>query len=180
MIGPSGEAALAPGGLEVVGVAAVGDGLADAVGECRDLDHRAAERARHDRGERGAVRGDRVDVLGDVLDVRELHVELRHRVLRLAEDRRGAFVGLADRESGLVEGAAELEQRDGEQQDEHRERDRGDECRDGSSGHQASESMGEDQSTLSGHSGTLSPRMSARNRASRSPSPRSAPRSAGW
>ena len=77
---------------------------------------------------------------GDAVDPFQLGVDLVQRGLGVVEQRRAALVRLADRDRGLVEGAAELQQRDGQQQHQDDERSRGDQRSDLTSRHMASSS----------------------------------------
>ena len=111
------------------------DGLVDAVGERGGPDERTAERGGEERGQHGHVAGDRARAGGDAVDAVELGVDLAQGDLRVVEQRGAALVGLADRDGGLVERAAELQQRHGQQQDEDHEGPRRDQRSDLASRH---------------------------------------------
>src|SRR3954451_1379708 len=182
---PAVGAALAAGAADDVGVPALGDGLAHAVGERGRLDHRAAEGARVDRGQGGHVGGHRVDVRGDAFELDELVVDRLQRLLRVGQQRADAVARRPHREGGLVERAAELEQRHRQQQYEQDEGTGRNERGDLASRHRASQTYRlsthrtSSQPTLSGHSARPRPRMMSRSRASRSTMARSAPRPLG-
>ena len=108
---------------------------AHGVGERRDLDDRAAEGGREQRGEGRHVGGDLLDVPGDRVDPDELGVGGAHRGRDLVEQRDGLVGDALDHAAGLVEHAAELDERHCEHAHQQHERHGSDQPRDLSSRH---------------------------------------------
>ena len=113
----------------------VGEGAPDAVGEGGDLDHRTTEGGREQRGERRDVGRRRLDVRGDRVDPDQLGVGRGHRRGDLAEQRDGLVGDALDHAPGLVQHAAELDQRDRQSPHQQHERHGRDESRDASDRH---------------------------------------------